>query len=181
MALPTPAIAPLCLSTGESGKMKAETSLWPPPSNFVWRFHGGRSNGPACANAFKSRKTGMASGAPVLQDLPDLWPPLGYDDGDRDGESEHADRRGCRGCKKILSDEGRGFVKDSPLKSHKDEVALLEKGREAFRRRHLPPTITPPPPPHSVPAPPLDSTVCLSVCLSGLGFSSPQSSQSPMN
>lgn len=115
MVSPTPALASFVIAAvpGESGRMKEEAGderlqkadtirPWPPPTNFIWRFRGGRSNDPTSENPTGSQDSQeMAVGPPVLWNLSDSWRLP------RHGDGEQANGGGCCGCNKILRDEGR--------------------------------------------------------------------------
>lgn len=104
-------------ATGERLQKAGANSQWPPPSDFVWRFRGGRSNNPTNVDA-------VLESADMILEMPVLsgqWHPWscsngGQDDGDSDGSDGDGGGggSGCRGCKKILRDEGR-FARDGPL------------------------------------------------------------------
>lgn len=155
MVLPTPAIAQFSGSDGKSGtrRMEAATGgqrlqkagaacLWPPPSDFVWRFRGGRSNDPTSStHAAAAKSTDMIVRGPVLRDPSGQWHPWNYNDSDHtdsDGESGgDGGGGGCRGCRKILRGEGRGFEKGGPALEPQGVVAL-PKGELSCVLRHLP-------------------------------------------
>ena len=82
---------------------------WPLPSNFVWRFRGGRTNDPTFANGLELEDPAdmvTAIDVPVLQDQSNSWSLLSIGHGQQQ-EQQQPDDRGCRGCKqKILKQEG---------------------------------------------------------------------------